>query len=648
MRAVRTLLAAAWLLGVAPLLASAQQTPAKLLGWRPSQPGIEYDTPTDPAAIQACKIEHVEKDRKAIGYMLRDGQGKILRRYVDTSGDGKLDQWSYYQDGFEVFRDIDLDGDLHVDECRWLNMAGTRHATIAKSKITGWKQLSAEEASKVLVQALVSADADLIETVMATPKELAALGIPRSEVDRVAAAAAQRTKQVNALLKELSSKGWDKSSVWQRFDGTMPHAIPVDAGSDLKADLTLYENAVIFAGQPNGQGNPASTAYLQANEMVKVGETWKFIDLPRAIDPQKPLATLVQEGGIRAALFREAGAPAQQNPELAAAIQALANYDNQHAADLATAEAVKIARYHRDRIPMLRAIVKLVAGTPDELNFNRQIVDSLASAYQTGLFPDGMKLIEAFIESKGKIGSYAAFKKIMAENGQKVEQPGANLIKLQEELMKNLEEFLARYDSSDEAPDALYQLASINEFNGEEEKATKYYQQLASKYPDADTAKKAAGALRRLALVGKPLLLKGKGLNDETIDVDRLRGKVVLVVFWATWADPAKRDLPELNKLLAGGRGKGLELLGVNLDTERGSLDAYLRDNPVSWPQVFEPGGMDSRLANEFGIISLPTMFLVDKEGKVQNRSLRTAQEVEKQLEKLGLGKVADVARTPK
>ena len=83
-------------------------------------------------------------------------RGRLLRRFVIAHGSRRLDQWSYYQDGFEVYREEDLDGDRSLDECRWLNAGGTRIARVEKGKIKGWKQISAEEASKVLVQALVS------------------------------------------------------------------------------------------------------------------------------------------------------------------------------------------------------------------------------------------------------------------------------------------------------------------------------------------------------------------------------------------------------------------------------------------------------------------------------------------------------------
>ena len=99
----------------------------------------------------------VNDQNRSIGYALRDGQGKLLRRFVVARG-SKMDQWSYYQDGFEVYRENDLDGDQSLDECRWLNAGGTRIATVEKGKIAGWKQISAEEASKVFVQALARRD----------------------------------------------------------------------------------------------------------------------------------------------------------------------------------------------------------------------------------------------------------------------------------------------------------------------------------------------------------------------------------------------------------------------------------------------------------------------------------------------------------
>ena len=330
-----------WLVvvGLAPMSAQAQSkglpAPSALLAFRPTLPGVDYDMPADQKAIDACKVELVTVQNRSIGYALRDGQGKMLRRFVANRG-GKMDQWSYYQDGFEVYREIDLDGDQALDEARWMNAGGMRVATVKKGKIVGWKQISAEEASKVFVQGLVQAmnggDTSLLEAVMATPDELSAAGLPREVVDKVAANAAARGQQVGALLKSLT--GWTRQTVWNRFDGTYPHVIPADPAGGLDKDVVVYENAMIFPGMANGQADAAAAppriAFLQIPDMIKLGETWKFIELPRAIDPEKPVVS--QFSGLRAMIYDRLNNVQPRDEAVDTALKALADYDGKNAA----------------------------------------------------------------------------------------------------------------------------------------------------------------------------------------------------------------------------------------------------------------------------------------------------------------------------
>ncbi len=635
MTSLRTILAVTWLVAIAPGVAQAQSAPTakSLLDLQPILKGVDYEVPADTAAVEACKIEKVIQAKKAVGYALRDGQGKLLRKFVDADGNGKMDQWSYYQDGFEVYRESDLNGDRSPDECRWMNAAGTRIAAISKGKVVGWKRISAEEASKVFVQGLVQGDLPLIETVLATPDELIGAGVPKGAVDQAVGAVGKRVDQVLALQKGLI--GWNKLTVWNRLDGLMPHLIPADADTGVSQDITMYENAVIFAGPANGQGTPEKVSFLQVPEMVKIGETWKFVELPRAVDPTKPV--MAAEGGIRSWVFRQQAAPENANPpELTAALDALAKYDNANAKVQAEGDKKALAQFHVGRIPLLRAVVKAARDAEQQLVFNRQIVDSLAAAYQTGFYAKGVTVLEALAQGDdAKLASYAAFRKISAEFAVKNDENGAQLMVNQKKWMTDLKAFLDRYPKADEAPDVLIQLASASEFNAEEDDARKFYDQLAKSYPETDAGKKAAGALRRLDMVGKTLELNGPGLRGEALDASKYRGKTVLVTFWASWADPVRRDLPELLKLYQKYRGKDFEIIGVDLDNERTDLDAFLKENPLPWPQIFEPGGIEkSRFATEYGIIALPTMVLVDAQGKVVNRNIRSAAELERQLEK--------------
>jgi glutathione peroxidase-family protein len=92
--------------------------------------------------------------------------------------------------------------------------------------------------------------------------------------------------------------------------------------------------------------------------------------------------------------------------------------------------------------------------------------------------------------------------------------------------------------------------------------------------------------------------------------------------------------MTELAKLYQKYRGKNFEILGVCLESDRAAADALLKQNQIPWRQIFEEGGLESRLSNEFGIITTPTMFLVDVQGKVTSRKLRKASEVEAALER--------------
>lgn len=638
MRALRTTLAAAWLAGFAPAIASAQNTPDVMLkNFRPTQKGVEYDNPTDPAAVAACKVESVvspQNKEKKIGYALRDGQGQLLRRFIDSDGKPGLDQWSYYQNGFEVYRDSDLNADRSADECRWMNSGGTRIAEIKGGKIVSWKRISAEEASKVLVQALIEADLALVETLLATPEELKAAGLPAEVVQKAAKAAAGRQAQIADLRKGLV--GWSKDTSWTLFDGKLPHVIPADPATGLAADLMLYENALILAGPPNGQGDASKMAYLQAPEIVKVGETWKFADLPTAIDPQKPGVSVAARDTIRSTLFGQAG-DRPQGDEVIPEIADLRAFDGKGGPDPGNGKAV--LQYHFDRIQLLKKVVaKLPADGDQPLIYHKQIVDGLASLLQTGNYPAAAKPLDSYIEKGGKLASYAALHKLQAENTIESNEPGANPAKVQAAYLKKLEGFLKDYPQAEERPDARFQLATLNEFDNEEKEARAQYAKLVEESPASEFGKKAAGAIRRLDLVGKPLELTGKGVNGEAVDASKFQGKPLLVLFWTSTADAGRRELPELAKVQAKHKDQGLEVLGVCLDTDKAAVLAYLKDNSLAWPQILEPKGMDGEIANQYGIISLPTMFLVDAKGKVINRNIRSAAELDKLLDKSAAG----------
>jgi hypothetical protein len=91
--------------------------------------------------------------------------------------------------------------------------------------------------------------------------------------------------------------------------------------------------------------------------------------------------------------------------------------------------------------------------------------------------------------------------------------------------------------------------------------------------------------------------------------------------------------------------GRSFSVIGINLDSRRKDVSDYLAKNRLPWPQIFEEGGLDSRPANQLGILTLPTMILLNKQGKVVNHNIQMA-ELNGTLEKLVKEKYLSGRRT--
>ena len=105
-----------------------------------------------------------------------------------------------------------------------------------------------------------------------------------------------------------------------------------------------------------------------------------------------------------------------------------------------------------------------------------------------------------------------------------------------------------------------------------------------------------------------------------------LRGRVVLVDFWATWCAPCLDELPRLKRLHERHGAEGLVILGVSLDRSSvRDFRSWLQRQAIDWPQVREAGGYDSPLARHFGVDAIPASYLYDRDGRLHATQLRGA-----------------------
>jgi peroxiredoxin len=96
-----------------------------------------------------------------------------------------------------------------------------------------------------------------------------------------------------------------------------------------------------------------------------------------------------------------------------------------------------------------------------------------------------------------------------------------------------------------------------------------------------------------------------------------LRGKVVLLDFWASWCGPCRQSFPLYEKLRAEMPARDFTLLAINLDEMADGPTAFLEEHPVKYTSLADPAG---EVARQFGLIGMPSSFVIDRDGVVRAR----------------------------
>jgi thiol-disulfide isomerase/thioredoxin len=166
------------------------------------------------------------------------------------------------------------------------------------------------------------------------------------------------------------------------------------------------------------------------------------------------------------------------------------------------------------------------------------------------------------------------------------------------------------------------------------DKARPYLQQLTNTDVPPELRQAAGEMLKANALLGQRLDLAFTAVDGRAVDLSRLQGKVVLVDFWATWCPPCRGEVPNVRQIYEKYHAKGFEIVGISLDNDKDSLQHFVAENKMEWPQYFDGLQWKNKYARQFGIESIPTMWLVDKTGKLREMNAREdlAGNVEKLL----------------
>lgn len=614
-RSLVTLLTASIALSAAASARAASPTVEQALKLAPIQKDVDYDIPSAADAVK-CTIK-AEKVGSQTGWVVRGPNGQILRQFVDTNGDNVVDRWSYFKDGIEVYRDIDENFNGKADQYRWLNTAGMRWGMdkAEGGKIDSWKQISPEEVSAEVVLAIRDKDPARFARVLLTPSEAKSLGLGQAKTKQLLDKIGAAPGVFADLMRRQSAI--KQSTQWVHFGGTRPGLVPVgDDGAT--GEITAYENVLAMIETDGRDGQ------LSIGTLVKVGDGWKVIDAPSVPDPKQIAESpgfffQAPNRGLESGGTETAGDG--PNEKVQKMIDELSKLDE--AVARATSENEQ-NRLNDRRAELMLSIIENI-GDKDRTQWIRQFSDSMTAAAQTGNYPAGVEKLKAMVEKLEKnpedavLVPYVKFRLLTADYGAKL-QAHKEFSRVQSEWLDNLEQFVKDYPKAADTAEALLQLGIAQEFAGQEDNAKKWYRQLVSDFESTPSAIKARGALNRIGSVGQVLPLKGKTVSGQTDDLSKYKGKYVLIHYWATWSEPCKTDFAELKELYAK-YGKNFALIGINVDSSLADANDYLAKNKLPWSQLWEPGGLDSRLANEMGILTLPAMILVDDKGKVINRN---------------------------
>ena len=191
---------------------------------------------------------------------------------------------------------------------------------------------------------------------------------------------------------------------------------------------------------------------------------------------------------------------------------------------------------------------------------------------------------------------------------------------------------ILKKDPKDEGANAvLMRMAD----SAEPEKAKDFLKRVMKNGP-AQMASAAAGKLKKMDALGNPVKMAFKAVDGRQVDLAKLKGKVVLIDFWATWCGPCIAELPNVKKTYAKYHEKGFEIVGISLDQSKDKLTDFVKENDMPWPQHFDGLGWKNEFAVMYGIQGIPAMWLVNKDGNLVDMKARSGLDakVEKLLAK--------------
>jgi hypothetical protein len=414
---------------------------------------VDYDAPTEEIAAK-CSVQS-KTDGQGAGWIVLDPAGQLLRRFLDTNGDNRVDLWCYYKGGVEVYRDIDGNFNSKADQYRWLGTEGLRWGVDddEDGRVDRWKMISAEEVTAEVVAALRTRDAARFQAALPTSEDVASLGLGGVQQQEIIKKVTEAARSFPALAQKQTAV--TAKSKWVNFGASQPGVVPAGWEGSTK-DVIVYDNcsAIIETDGKHAQ--------IVIGTLVQVGQGWRVIDLPTNLQDTQ---TAVLPGGY---FFRQG---AVQQPEAMAnsgglneTVQKLIRDLEQVEKGLEAASGPEQAgKLHASRADILQQLVQNASTAEERDAWMRQLADGISAAVQSGAYAEGVNRLKDLCDSLAKGGAdqaliaFVKFRHFAANYGSKLLQPNADFAKIQEEWLADLRQFVQTYPRAEDAPEAMLQ-----------------------------------------------------------------------------------------------------------------------------------------------------------------------------------------------
>jgi thiol-disulfide isomerase/thioredoxin len=198
------------------------------------------------------------------------------------------------------------------------------------------------------------------------------------------------------------------------------------------------------------------------------------------------------------------------------------------------------------------------------------------------------------------------------------------------DVAADIDRFLSDHPVSDIGASVLL---ALGKHTKEKEKRVAIFRRVIAEYLPSANTKKAEGCLRREEGVGQPFELAFiDAITDRPIFTHDLRGKIVVIDFWAAWDPTSVAEIPKLKELYARYKDQRVEFIGVSLDRPGVGLELLktcVKENGFTWPQYYQGNWWASEFSTSWGIWHVPWTFIVDAEGNLYST------EAERKLDQL-------------